>query len=365
MDREIISFIVPAYNAEVTLHRTIQSILNQTSDSYRIIIINDGSTDKTEEIGKAYSQKYPGRITYVYQPNRGLGGARNHGIELADTEYISFLDSDDWLMPHYVEHIAAQLEKNPGQKPEIIMTLPQIYDENSKLIADWYDQPLFRELVPEDGAYINPQADSRIYRTDVNQCRKILQMDFVKKVHFRFREKVKWEDVFPHFYLLSNCQICMGIGSVGFYYRKGNSNQITASRGKDRMDLLQVYDDLLTYLQETEQGKAHEDVMRYPVMRIMVSFANEGIRMADLDTRKELVKALYRFFKNVPEAYDKVLFREGKKYCGKSEIRQYRIFLAVIRNRALLPIFYDYIYRDASEQLVKKVFRKLKHNETT
>ncbi|RAZ40038.1 glycosyltransferase family 2 protein, partial [Klebsiella oxytoca] len=47
MDREIISFIVPAYNAEVTLHRTIQSILNQTSDSYRIIIINDGSTDKT------------------------------------------------------------------------------------------------------------------------------------------------------------------------------------------------------------------------------------------------------------------------------------------------------------------------------
>lgn len=190
MDREIISFIVPAYNAEVTLHRTIQSILNQTSDSYRIIIINDGSTDKTEEIGKAYSQKYPGRITYVYQPNRGLGGARNHGIELADTEYISFLDSDDWLMPHYVEHIAAQLEKNPGQKPEIIMTLPQIYDENSKLIADWYDQPLFRELFPEDGAYINPQADSRIYRTDVNQCRKILRMDFVKKVHFRFREKV-------------------------------------------------------------------------------------------------------------------------------------------------------------------------------
>lgn len=364
MDRETITFIVPAYNAETTLNRTIQSILNQTNDSYKIIIVNDGSTDKTEEIGKSYSQNYPDKITYIDQPNRGLGGARNHGMELADTEYISFLDSDDWLMPHYVEHIIRQLEKSAGQKPEIIMTLPRIYDENSKLITDWYDQPLFQELFPQDGTCINPQEDNRIYRTDVNQCRKVLQMDFVRKIQFHFREQVKWEDVYPHFYLLSNCQSCMGIGSVGFYYRKGSSTQITASRGKDRMDLLQVYDDLLTYLQETKQGKDHENVMRYPVMRIMVSFANEGIRMADLDTRKELVKALYRFFKKVPRAYDKILYREGKQYCSQSEIRQYRIFLTVIRNRMLLPVFYDYIYRDASEQLVKKIFRKIKHNET-
>lgn len=364
MDRETITFIVPAYNAETTLNRTIQSILNQTNDSYKIIIVNDGSTDKTEEIGKSYSQKYPDKITYIDQLNRGLGGARNHGMELAETEYISFLDSDDWLMPHYVEHIIRQLEKSVGQKPEIIMTLPQIYDENSKLIADWYDQPLFEELFPQDGTTINPQEDSRIYRTDVNQCRKVLQMDFVRKIQFRFREQVKWEDVYPHFYLLSNCQSCMGIGSVGFYYRKGSSSQITASRGKDRMDLLQVYDDLLTYLKETKQGKDHENAMRYPVMRIMVSFANEGIRMADLDTRKEFVKALYRFFKKVPRAYDKILYREGKQYCSQSEIRQYHIFLTVIRNRMLLPVFYDYIYRTASEHLVKKVLRKFKHNET-
>ena len=81
--------------------------------------------------------------------------------------------------------------------------------------------------------------------------------------------------------------------------------------------------------------------------------------MADLNTRKELVKALYRFFKKVPRAYDKILYREGKQYCRKSEIRQYRIFLTVIRNRMLLPVFYDYIYRTASEHLVKKVLRKV------
>jgi glycosyltransferase involved in cell wall biosynthesis len=94
-----ITFVVPAYNTQHTISRTIDSILGQTDDRYRIIIVNDGSTDNTEKICEEYAKKYPQKINYVYQENRGLGGARNHGIQLTDTRYISFLDSDDWLMP--------------------------------------------------------------------------------------------------------------------------------------------------------------------------------------------------------------------------------------------------------------------------
>lgn len=354
MEKKIITFIVPAYNAEVTLSRTIESILRQTSDRYKIIIINDGSTDQTEEIGKNYAQKYPNKVNYVYQENRGLGGARNHGMDLADTPYIAFLDSDDWIKADYVKIIAEQIEKSGGQAPEIVMTLAEIYNEDSKLITQWYDKPLFDELFPTDGVCVNPQKNKKIYRTDVSQCRKILQTAFIKKIQFRFREQVKWEDIFPHFYLLTHCKRCMGIGSVGFYYRKGGANQITASRGKDRMDLITVYEDLLPYLCSPNKK------LIYPVVRIMVSFGNEGIKMADTDTRKELVKALYQFFKRVPKSCDRALYREGKKYCGKSEMRQYYIFLNVIRRKWLLTVFYDYLYRDVSEQLLKKAVRKLK-----
>lgn len=354
MENAIITFIVPAYNAEDTLSETIESILRQTSGRYKIIIVNDGSTDRTDEIGKCYCQKYSDKMKYIYQENRGLGGARNRGMDLADTPYISFLDSDDRIKADYVKNIAIQLEKCSAQKPEIIMTLPEIYNENSKRITQWYDCELFDELFPKDGVCINPQINKKIYRMDVNQCRKVLQTAFVKKIQFHFREHLKWEDIEPHFYLLSHCHICMGIGSIGFYYRKGNIHQITESRGSDRMDLITVYRDLLPYLHTSDKQ------LVYPVMRVIVSFGNEGIKMTDMDTRKTFVKALHYFFKSIPKSCDKILYQEGKKYCGKTEMRQYRIFLGIIRRKRLLTVFYDYLYRDASEYLLKRVIGKLK-----
>lgn len=360
MDEKIITFIVPAYNAQKTLSRTIESVLNQTSDRYKIIVINDGSKDKTGEIGAEYERKYPKIVTYLYQENKGLGSARNQGMRLADTPYIAFLDSDDWIVPYFVETFALQIEKRHSNKPEIVMVLPLIYNENSKQILDWYDKELFEQLFPADGMCINPQEKTMVYCTEVSQCRKILQLEFVRRIDFKFKEYVKWEDVYPHFYLLSKCECCMGIGSIGFYYRKGSSQQITASRGKERMDLLIVYDDLLNYMQSADPEKTYVQDIKYSIMRIIVGFANEGVRMADTETRKPLVKALYRYFRKIPVSYDRLLYKKGKKYCGKSELRQYRIFLGIIRKKLLLPILYDYVYRAASEKMVKKILGKIK-----
>lgn len=354
MEKKIITFIVPAYNSEATLSTTMDSILRQTSESYKIVIINDGSTDGTDVIGRKYEQNYPDKVKYVYQENRGLGGARNHGMDLADTPYIAFLDSDDWIKADYVKNILNQIEKNTADNPEIIMILPEIYDENSKIVFPWYDEQLFKRIFPKDGICINPKKDKRIYRTDVNQCRKVLQTDFVKKIKFCFREHVKWEDIYPHFFLLTHCSKCMGISSVGFYYRKGNDHQITASRGRDRLDLITVYKDLLPYLYISDKE------LIYSIMCTMVSFANEGVKLSDTDTRKELVKELYQAFKKVPKSCDRVLYQEGRKYCDKSKLRQFFIFLIVIRHRLLLMVFYDYLYRDASERFLKGIIRKLK-----
>lgn len=354
MEKEQITFIVPAYNAETTLQTTLDSILRQTSQSWKLIIVNDGSTDRTEDIGKGCEQNRPEKVRYLYQRNKGLGGARNSGMDLVDTPYIAFIDSDDWLKADFVKNITEQIEKNKKEKPEIILTLPEIYDENSRCVLPWYDERLFCSIFPEDGVCVNPQKDKRIYRTDVNQCRKVLQTNFVRRIHFRFRECVKWEDIYPHFYLMTHCRRCMGVGGTGFYYRKGSEHQITASRGKDRMDLITVYYDLMPYLHQSDRG------LIYAVMRIMVSFANEGVKLADTEIRKDLVLALYRFFKGVPRSCDRVLYCQAKKYLGKSEVRQYHIFLIVIRHRFLLKMFYDYLYRDASEQILKKIIRKLK-----
>ncbi len=353
---EIITFVVAAYNAQETIARTIESVLNQTDARYKLIIINDGSGDRTEEVCKKYLAGYEDKIRYVFQENRGLGGARNRGMQMVDTQYVSFLDSDDWLMPQYVEKLINNLESHKNQNIEIIMTLPQIFHEGSKAVKDWYDKSLFEAIFPKDGMIINPQKKTEIYRFEVNQCRKVLQMDFVRRIDFKFREKVKWEDVYPHFYLLSKCTVCMGIGGTGFYYRVGGNNQITASRGKDRLDLLIVFDDLLQYVSHGNNASCGSGKdLYFPVMRVMVRFSIWCIRMADTDTRKILVKEIHGFFKKLPNSYYTALKRGVKQNCPKADAMQYLLFVIAIRFRPLIFIFYDYLWQDIGEKTIKKL----------
>lgn len=350
-----ITFVVPAYNVEDTIERTVISILSQTDDHYKVIIVNDGSVDATERICLQYAEKYPQKIKYIYQRNRGLGGARNRGMELVDTEYVSFLDSDDWLMPEYVENVLRQIRDHIDNPPEIIKTLPRLYNENSKVVCDWYDKELFEQIFQREGYIINPQKETKIFQTDVNQCRNIFRMEFLKKTHFLFRENVKWEDVYAHFFLLSQCHVCMGIGSVGFYYRKGSANQITATRGKDRMDLLIAYDDLMQYIEKGIFSKDVEPELVYSSMHIMVSFAREGIRMADMDTRRELVYRLNRFFQRIPKRFYQSFNKGCRERCTKKEIMQYCLFLSALRYRLSNWLLWDYLYKETGEKALKKI----------
>ena len=75
-----ITFIIPAYNSQRTISCTINSVLNQTVSNYEIILVNEGSIDGTSQICEKYKKKYPDKIRYIYQENKGLGGARNTGL---------------------------------------------------------------------------------------------------------------------------------------------------------------------------------------------------------------------------------------------------------------------------------------------
>jgi len=98
----LVSVIVPCYNYGHLLHETLDSVLAQTYSQWECIIINDGSTDNTEEVSLAYNQKDT-RFRYICQENKGLSGARNTGLEAANGEFIQFLDADDLIHPQKLE----------------------------------------------------------------------------------------------------------------------------------------------------------------------------------------------------------------------------------------------------------------------
>lgn len=106
----LLSIIIPAYNAERYIKRTIESVLQQTYQLLQIIIVDDGSTDKTASILNWYAKK-DNRIEIIHKENEGLSSARNAGLEKATGNYVFFLDSDDWLEKNYLETCMEVLKK--------------------------------------------------------------------------------------------------------------------------------------------------------------------------------------------------------------------------------------------------------------
>ena len=104
------SIIVPAYNVAATIAETLHSLLAQTHGDFEIIVVDDGSTDRSVAIARSFGDP---RIRIVQQPNRGLAGARNTGIEAARGKYIGFCDSDDLWRPGKLAAHIAHFEANP------------------------------------------------------------------------------------------------------------------------------------------------------------------------------------------------------------------------------------------------------------
>jgi glycosyltransferase involved in cell wall biosynthesis len=104
-----ISVIIPVYNRPILVKRAIDSVLNQIRPANEIIVVNDGSTDETSDSLLVYKNK----MMIVHQKNAGVSAARNHGIKIANGEWIAFLDSDDEWLPDKLKNAERYIKENP------------------------------------------------------------------------------------------------------------------------------------------------------------------------------------------------------------------------------------------------------------
>lgn len=109
----LLSIIVPVYNVSKYLAKCLDSLICQDlkPEEYEIIVVNDGSTDNSEEISRQYEEKYS-NIKVVRQENQGLSAARNSGIAIAQGQYIQFVDSDDYLEPNVLKTLVEKMESD-------------------------------------------------------------------------------------------------------------------------------------------------------------------------------------------------------------------------------------------------------------
>ncbi|MBO7670211.1 MAG: glycosyltransferase family 2 protein, partial [Oscillospiraceae bacterium] len=107
----LLTIIIPAWNAEKTLDKCLNSIFAQTVSDFEVRLVNDGSTDGTETLLRQWQARYPEKLFFETVENGGQGRARNLALEKARGEYIGFVDSDDWIEPDMFEKLLAASQK--------------------------------------------------------------------------------------------------------------------------------------------------------------------------------------------------------------------------------------------------------------
>lgn len=131
-NRKKVSVVIPVYQVENYLERAVDSVLTQTLEELEIILVNDGSEDRSGEICDWYQKEYPDKIRVIHKENQGLGMARNSGVLLAQGEYIAFLDSDDTVEPQMYE---TMYEKAVAGNYDIVMCdVRIIYVEENRTV---------------------------------------------------------------------------------------------------------------------------------------------------------------------------------------------------------------------------------------
>ena len=104
-----LSIIIPVYNTEQTLEKCVDSVLQSSLNNFEIILVNDGSTDNSANICESYKNNYPEQVLVIHQKNQGLSAARNAGLGIAKGQYITFVDSDDYISKDLYCHLLEQL----------------------------------------------------------------------------------------------------------------------------------------------------------------------------------------------------------------------------------------------------------------
>lgn len=209
-----LSVIIPMYNVEKYINKCIQSVLDQTLEDIEIIIIDDGSKDKSYSIALEYKKKYPEQIILLKQVNKGQASARNVGLSKARGKYIAFVDSDDFIDKEMYSKLVSEAEKFDL---DIVQCNYLNWYSNSSNKNFPYKFKNIGSNVYDGVTYFN-------YEPSLSPCDKIFRKQFLNDINFCFEEGRYAEDVLEiskAFYFARRVKY---LNEIMYYYRRNSFN---------------------------------------------------------------------------------------------------------------------------------------------
>ena len=240
-----ISVIIPVYNAEKTIERCLDALINQSFKDFEVICVNDGSKDKSQELLNRYAQKDL-RIKVFNQENSGPAKTRYNAIEKACGEYLMFCDIDDWYEPTMLEEMYSTII---DKKVDLVMCNANIIDlANGAIQKDVYKN--YIKLKHFGSAIITPSSYKNI---NVLLWNKIFKKELLEKHGIFYPQKYEHDDaMFVHKYCLF-AKNYYGLNKTLYNYVIGNAESImgkvyTNTNKKNPYDFIYAWQDLFDYI---------------------------------------------------------------------------------------------------------------------
>lgn len=270
-----VSVIVPVYNVEKYLIKSLDSLVNQTLEDIEIIVVNDGSTDNSKKIIEIYKEKYKNKIKYLEKTNGGLSDARNFGIPHATGEYIAFLDSDD-----YVE----------------LDTYEKMYNKAKEENADMVECDFIWEYPNKtkiDIGIIYTNKKEMLTYARVVAWNKLIKRDLLEKYKIEFPKGLRYEDVeffykmVPYYNKVSFVKEPL----IHYIQRESSISKVQNERTKE---IFEVLDNVINYYKNKNLYNEYKDELEYTYSRLLLcSSLFRMVKIKDKKVKKELLNATW------------------------------------------------------------------------
>ena len=236
----MISVIIPVYNVENYLEECLKSIQSQTYTNIEVILVNDGSTDKSKLICERYC-KEDRRFHLLNQENQGLSAARNNGVAASTGEFIAFVDSDDIILPNYLETLIHYMtDEIDIVESQFTVSKEEFLDERFKELT------ILFEGNSEEAVKIFPK-----HVLNVNAVTKLYRRSIVEAVPYI--DGVIFEDVYCGIGMLKYIRKIIKIDYKGYYYRQHQASIMHRTFTPKNLDIFTVSDQLIDLYSDREE----------------------------------------------------------------------------------------------------------------
>ena len=282
-----LSVIVPVYKAEAYLRECVDSLLNQSLQDLEIILVNDGSPDRSGEIMAQYAAEYPDKIKTLTLDNGGQGRARNRGIELAQGEYLGFVDSDDWV------------------ERDMYKTMCRAADEQGADVVDCGIEAFYPDGHTEA---LRTWREGKPIAAAGSSCNKIFRRSAVGEI--RFPEGLKYEDFDFSAKLLMRSKKTLNLPHPYYRYRIGQPSTMHNQNSRMNLDILEIMEDL----RESMEGESAKDDFEFLLLNHVLLDAVNRLALQEGAEKKECLFLLRSYVKeHIPNLDACRSFREESR----------------------------------------------------